>query len=167
MPENAFTIAESTFTLRSKPATIVGLAPQGAQLAVADANRWTSVQDLLASAGKPADLPVVVGQAALQTDRPIYLALQRVATAVDQSLTYKVENLPRIFDSAERHRRALAEKVVADTPDPFINAAVAALCIAADGVWDEPGGTVMHGAVAWRAKLLGWRGPYATTRRPA
>ena len=158
---NTFTIAESTFTLRSRPATIVGLAPPAARLAVADANHWSSIQNLIASAGKPTDLPVVAGQTTLPTDRPIYLALQRVAAAVDQSLTYKVENLPRIFDSAERHRRALAEKVVADTPDPFINAAVAALCIAADGVWDEPSGTVMHGAVAWRAKLLGWRGPYA------
>ncbi|MGH8017517.1 MAG: hypothetical protein ACREIA_04390 [Opitutaceae bacterium] len=48
-----------------------------------------------------------------------------------------------------------------DTPDPFIDTAVAALNIAADAVWDEPQGAVMHGAIAWRSKLLGWRGPYA------
>ena len=28
-------------------------------------------------------------------------------------------------------------------------------------MWDEPSGTVQHGAVAWRSRLLGWRGPYA------
>ena len=27
-------------------------------------------------------------------------------------------------------------------------------------VWDEPQGTWMHGAVAWRVPLLGWRGDY-------
>jgi hypothetical protein len=184
---NEFTIAGSTFTLRSKPASIVGLAPRGARLAVADANRWTSIQDLLASAGKPTDLPVVVGQVGLSPDKPVYLGLQRAAQRSDdrgelgtylevrgerpgqqseaapvaQPVTFKPENLPQIFDSAARYRRALAEKVVAETPDPFINAATAALCVAADAVWDEPGGTVMHGAVAWRSKLLGWRGPYA------
>jgi hypothetical protein len=184
---NEFTIDGNTFTMRSRPATIVGLAPTGARLAVADANQWASIQDLLASSEKPTDLPVVVGRIVLSPDKPVYLALQRAAersddrgelgtylevrgerpgqpgaaAAVEQPVTYKAENLPQIFDSAERYRRGLAEKVVADTPDPFINAATAALCVADDGVWDEPGGTVMHGAVAWRSKLLGWRGPYA------
>jgi hypothetical protein len=74
---------------------------------------------------------------------------------------FTVENLPAIFAGAERHRNAVANQVVADTPDPFINAAVAALCVATNAVWDEASGTVQHGAVAWRAKLLGWRGPYA------
>jgi len=48
-----------------------------------------------------------------------------------------------------------------ETPDPFLDTAAAALCIAADGVCDEPSGTVQHGAVAWRSRLLGWRGPHA------
>src|SRR5205823_3917501 len=65
------------------------------------------------------------------------------------------------FEAAEAHRRAVAEKVVVDTPDPFINAAASALCVAANAVWDEKEGAFMHGAVAWRTKLLGWRGPYA------
>ena len=73
---------------------------------------------------------------------------------------FTVANLPAIFASAESHRRALAEKVTVDTPDPFINAAVPALCVAADAIWDQSAGAYMHGAVAWRSKLLGWRGPY-------
>jgi len=66
-----------------------------------------------------------------------------------------------LFSAAEQHFAALRNQVTVDTPDPFINAAVAALNVAADAVWDEPQGAVMHGAVAWRVKLLGWRGPYA------
>jgi len=51
--------------------------------------------------------------------------------------------------------------VVIETPDPFINAAAAALNIAADAVWDGKQQSFMHGAVAWRTRLLGWRGQYA------
>ena len=32
--------------------------------------------------------------------------------------------------------------------------------MAADGTWDDRENAVMHGAVAWRNKLLGWRGLY-------
>lgn len=182
---NTFAIEGNTFTLRSKPATIIGLAPPGATLAVADATRWTSLSELLDSAGKPAELPLIVGRAALRPGKPLHLGLQRVAQisddrgeldtykavknetagqsggpSVELPPAYKTEDLPRVFDDAERHRRALAEKVVADTPDPFINAAVAALSVSGDSVWDESQGVFMHGAVAWRSKLLGWRGPY-------
>jgi hypothetical protein len=74
---------------------------------------------------------------------------------------YKVEDLPGIFDETEKKRRAVAEKVIAETPDAFINAGVSALNVAGDAIWDEPQSAFMHGAVAWRTKLLGWRGPYA------
>ena len=150
--DNTFTIDANAFTLRSKSATLVGITPAGSRLAVADARYWASVRDLFASAGQATGLPVSTGSVAILPYQPVYLAIQRTAA--------KGEDLTKVFDEAERYRRALAEKVVVDTPDPFINAAAAALNLAADAVWDEPGGTVMHGAVAWRSKLLGWRGPY-------
>lgn len=160
--DNSFFITESTFTLRSKTATIVGLAPQGSKLAVADATEWASLPDLLASAGKPSELPVVAGQSRLPPGRSSYLALLRATqTQTEDSSALKVDELPALFEAAERRRRVIAEKVSVDTPDPFVNAAAAALALAADGVWDEEQGAFMHGAVAWRSKLLGWRGPYA------
>ena len=127
----------------------------------------------------------MVGRASLRPGQTLHLGLQRVANSADdrseldtyQSVknesadqgarpavalppAYQVADLPRIFDAAERYRQALAEKIVVDTPDPLINAAVAALCVSGDSVWDESQGVFMHGAVAWRSKLLGWRGPY-------
>lgn len=150
--DNAFSIDATGFAVRGKPGTLYGLVPTGSRQAQADARCWASVQDLLASVGQQAELQVVTGGVGLVEGRPAYLAIQRAAPGS--------EDLGRVFGEAERHRRALAEKMVVDTPDPFINAAAAAICVAADGVWDEPGGTVMHGAVAWRSKLLGWRGPY-------
>ena len=76
------------------------------------------------------------------------------------SSTVNADDLPKLFSAAEEHRRAIAERVLVETPDPFINAAAAALNVAADAVWDEKQQAFMHGAVAWRVRLLGWRGSY-------
>ena len=186
--DNRFELADRTFTLHSKTATIVGLTPAGAELAVADAAQWSSCAGLLASAGKAAALPVVTGRVALANEAPLFLALQRVAggkavtaeeldtyravtaerpgigrgpAVVPLRPAYRNEELPAVFAEAEAHFAALRSQVAVDTPDPYLNAAVAALNVAVDAVWDEPQGAVMHGAIAWRAKLLGWRGPDA------
>jgi hypothetical protein len=184
---NTFTLGPDAFTLRSKTATILGLMPPGATLAVANATKWSSAGDLLASAGGTPELPVVVGRVALAAGMPLFLALQRVAegpttaeelstyrevtagrpgvnrspVAVQLRAAYKVADLPALFVETDRYFRALREQVVVETPDPFLNAAAAALCVAADAVWDEPQGDIMHGAIAWRTRLLGWRGSYA------
>jgi hypothetical protein len=185
--DNTFLIEDHKFRLHSKTATIAGLAPAGSKLALADANRWATLDGLLASAASPGKTPalaVVVGQTKIDSRQPAFLALQRVAqdgpALVDlptyREITrdvgapsrapqllpaYSVEQLPQIFTATERARQELAARIVVDTPDPYINAAAAALCLAADAVWDEPQGAFMHGAVAWRTRLLGWRGPYS------
>ena len=102
--------------------------------------------------------PLVIGHIPLPHEQPVYFALQ---LAGDDTQQIRTEDLPRLFAAAEEHRRAIAERVVVETPDPFINAAVGALNIAADAVWDSQQQSFMHGAVAWRTRLLGWRGPYA------
>ncbi len=163
---NTFALAERTFTLRAAPATIVGLMPAGAVLAVAAASRWSSWEELLASSAGPAPaLPVVIGRVALRVDEPLFLGLQRTAGAANAASTlppaHAPDQLPAVFTATEEHFRGLRENVRVDTPDPFINAAVGALNVAVDAVWDEAQGAVMHGAVAWRQRLLGWRGPYA------
>lgn len=157
--DNTFTLAANGFTLRGKTAVIVGQAPPGSALAVANAAKWADLGALLASAGRETPLPVVVGRIALGPGRPVHLGLQRIAA--DDPTAYTIADLPRVFADAERHRRRIAGQIVVDTPDPFVNLAAPALCIAADGVWDETQGAFMHGAVAWRNKLLGWRGAYA------
>ena len=179
---NLFSITGNTFTLRSNRTVIAGVMPAGSKLSVADATKWASPEALLASAtGTPA-LPVVAGQVALQSDQPVYLALQQLSregaedlpvyrevsqnrpgepAADDKPVSiYKESDLPKVFAEAEEYRRAIAERVVVETPDPFINAAAAALNIAADAVWDQTQQAFMHGAVAWRTRLLGWRGSY-------
>jgi len=211
---NEFFIRSNTFVLRSKPATIAGVAPVGAKLALADANKWTYLTGLLNSANdnfslapgfspvihgndgakavstasrsggktvetvsnlpasdtglkpganeretntRPFEFPLVVGQTTVQSAQPLYFALQQVGPDM---LILCADDLPKTFAAAESRRRTIAEQVVVDTPDPFINAAASALCVAGDAIWDRQQQSFMHGAVAWRVRLLGWRGPY-------
>jgi Domain of unknown function (DUF4450) len=179
---NVFSITENSFTMRDSKTIIAGIMPPGAKLSVADATKWKSAEALLASAGTAATLPVVVGQVAVEAGKPVYLALQQLSRAGQEDLAvyreinknspvapvtddkpvsaYKDSSLPKVFAESEEYRRSIAERVKIETPDPFINAAAAALCIAADAVWDDKQQSFMHGAVAWRARLLGWRGSY-------
>lgn len=163
--DNIFTLGTHGFTLQSKPGMVAGLTPPGAKMAIADANKWGSLGDLLASAeagGTTArEMPVLVGQTEMRPEQPVYLGLQRLAADANRTPDTAPPDMAKLFDAAEQRRRAVAEQIVVDTPDPYINAAVAALCVAGDGVWDENVGAFMHGAVAWRSRLLGWRGPYA------
>lgn len=61
------------------------------------------------------------------------------------------------FTSAERLYSSISTIKVC-SPDSTINAAIAALPYAANGLWD--GRTFRHGAVGWRTELPGWRGAY-------
>lgn len=162
---NTFEISGRTFALQSAPATIVGLVPENAVQAVADANQWASWDGLLASSmvADTPPLPVVIGRAPLRSGEPRFIALQRAAegAAADPAPVYTPDELPAVFLRAREHFDELRERVAVDTPDPYLNAAVGALNVATDAVWDEAQGAVMHGAVAWRTRLLGWRGPYA------
>lgn len=155
--DNQIQIDGSRFILTSKAAPIVGRLPEGATLAVGDATKWSVADELLASATRDAKLPVIVMQMKLSAT-PLHLAIQK--RPADPS-TREIDDVAGAFEAAEAHFRGIREKLVVDTPDPFVNAAVAALNVAADGVWDEAQGAYMHGAVAWRRRLLGWRGPYS------
>ncbi len=137
----------------------------------------------------PADaLRVVVGRAPLVAREPLLISLQRVETAgaAPQDLetyrevtaerpgavkraptkvalppVFQPADLPRVFAESAAYFQALRTRVTIETPDAYINAAAAALNVAADAVWDEAQGGIMHGAIAWRTQLLGWRGPYS------
>jgi len=181
--DNAFTLTDDGFTLRSRAATIHGVIPAGSQQSLAGAAQWSSCAGLLKSSGEEGAAPIIAGRMPLGGGKPLFLALQRIddsevavdletyrevtagpaeaARAAPREPAYRADELPELFTQAEAHFAALRQQLRVDTPDPFINAAVAALNVAADAVWDEPQGAVMHGAIAWRTKLLGWRGPYA------
>ena len=80
-----------------------------------------------------------------------YFLLHNAATPATQSAEQE-------FNDAETARRTIADRIKIRTPDAHLNTLGAALSIAADAIWEEP--TYMHGAVAWRMRLPGWRGAY-------
>ncbi|HXS68568.1 MAG TPA: DUF4450 domain-containing protein, partial [Candidatus Polarisedimenticolia bacterium] len=153
---NSFSISSNTFTLKSEKAVIEGVMPRGAKLFVGDATKWNSPKDLLLPVSTSVELPVVAGEVELKSEQPAYMMLRREGEDQPRS-----EDLPKVFAQAEKYREATAERVTVETPDAFINAAAPALCIAANAIWDDKQHSFMHGAVAWRVRLLGWRGQYA------
>ncbi len=162
---NSFTIALNNFWLQSAKVTIVGIMPRGSNPSVANARDWNSPEKLLTPSTTKPELPVVTGQCPMRADEPIYLALEQIAavsaTSDSQVSTTALSELPKLFAEAEAYRKTIAERVTVETPDAFINAAASALCVAADAIWDDKQQCYMHGAVAWRTRLLGWRGQYA------
>jgi hypothetical protein len=161
---NTVTVTSNAFVLHGRPSPTAGVFPSGTQIQVADGTQWESVAGLLGSTNSKTDLPVAAGAVGLKEGKPICFALVAVdgRTANEGGvLPFRAEKLPEVFSAAENYRQEIAWQVRVSTPDPFINAAAGAMNVAADAIWDEAQQAFMHGAVAWRVRLLGWRGPAA------
>lgn len=185
-PENTagdrYVIAGEGFVLKGRNADIAGVMPRGARLHVADGAEWDDAAALLQPPEVASAHPVIVGRARLGL-KPLYFSLQRigrnVAVAPDLAVyrdvrrhadtvrllaldpVYARAALSGLFRKTETAFSHLRNRVRIETPDPHLNAAMAALNVAADASWDENTHALMHGAIAWRTPLLGWRGPYA------
>jgi len=155
---NEISLGSNMFILRGKETTIVRIFPDGSQLQIGDATNWNHVAALFTSANSNPQYPMATAKVNLQDGEPAYFALHEDGESQEKLSS---SELPELFSAAEQHRRKIADQVVVETPDAFINAAVPALNIAADAIWDGQQQSYMHGAVAWRVRLAGWRGPYA------
>jgi hypothetical protein len=80
-----------------------------------------------------------------------YFLLHNATTPVTQSAEQE-------FKDAETARQKIADRIKIKTPDAWLNTLGGTLSVAADAIWEEP--TYMHGAIAWRMRLPGWRGAY-------
>lgn len=156
---NAFRLRADGFTLPLKAGTLMAVTSSRRRPALGNAAKWSAPDALLASAGQMSAAPVMVQEFSLRAGLPEYLAFHLVRPG--QQPVLRSQQLPKLFSAAENHRRELAGRMGIETPDDYLNAAAAALSVAADAVWDEKSGAYMHGANAWRMKLLGWRAAYA------
>jgi Domain of unknown function (DUF4450) len=185
--DNTFTLGGEGFMLKSSHANIVGVTPASARLHVADVDSWNDLPALLAEGASAPRHGVMVGVAPLTEGAPLLLSLQRVGDgssatpdlnvyqevttrAAGKSAPAKASSLPPAFARVtlpeefavtQKHFDELRNKVRIDTPDPYLNAAMGALNVVSDALWDTDAQAIMHGAIAWRTKLLGWRGPYS------
>ncbi len=153
---NKININKNTFSLQFKDRkrwdTLSGIFPKNAQLQIGDAGEITTPLEAL-NAAKNDSTPVLVSTLQLDQEKPIHVAIQRKSTP---RLTNK--KVPILFSKAKQHLQELAGRVRIQTPDPFLNTLGGAISIAADAIWQSP--AYLHGAVAWRMHIPGWRGAY-------
>ncbi len=186
---NRVSLRKGGFAVDGKPGRIEGAADGTVEVAVADADDWADASRLIVD--RPANAPmrpVVLGRfsfdsqpihhlafrftsaAARDRDLAVYEEVSSAPTTVrassdaedaPPSVAVPSEDPATAFVSALGHFAALRGRVTVQSPDPFLDAAVGALNVAADALWDERQRAIMHGAIAWRTRLLGWRGPYS------
>ncbi len=144
--------ASNSSAAAEKGKELVAVFPEMAVLKMADATKQQSPVALLQS--EVADAPLITASLPLMNKQTYFFAIQKPVTK--QSITYAA--LPKQFQEAEAARKEIADRIKVSTPDPFINTLGSVLGIASDAVWEDP--SFMHGAVAWRMRLNGWRGAY-------
>lgn len=156
---NHYEINGTTARLHSPTADLLLSFPANAMLRTADGRAWYKPPAELqrTTAGS---LPVLTGSMSLDHGGPFFITLDRLASPNEQPPAYDVATA---FATRSRQVAAIASAVQFNTPDPYVNLSAPALAIAADALWDDKRGCLMHGAVAWRMPFVGWRGPYVLT----
>lgn len=153
---NEFRLTEEGFELHApchQSRSVVGTMPSGARLVIADAEEISSPTKLLTSQGKKR--PILAGRRAIKPGEKVFFAIELLSK---DKAAGKRSELCDLFTAAEARRKRIAERVRVSAPDPMMKAAAAAICSAADGLWDPP--TYSHGGVRWHIPFLGWRGAY-------
>jgi Domain of unknown function (DUF4450) len=154
-------------SLTGKSANLLLVFPPGSQLSVEDFANWTqppmaraSGQDSIVSAE-----PILAGQVELR-NAPLYLAIKKtdeqpaVEDGASGQLAFLLSGIAPSFAARSVQVEAIAATLKVDTPDEYINAAAGNFGVAAETIWDQKNECVLHGGVAWRTVLAGWRGPY-------
>jgi hypothetical protein len=184
---NEITISGNRFVTRSEFGNMVGLLPKDAQIRSADAGLWEDFRKLVNAKDSSPELPIAHAKFKIPAGSSAVLGMQHLplkqtsgksgkevlevyrevsAQEVEPGTSsatepWSADDLPERFAREQKTLTEIAGRVSVKTPDPFINAAMPALVTAADGVWDDRIGAYLHGGVAWRSPLLGWRVAYA------
>ena len=126
--------------------------PAASHLGLADATTWDAP---VVAAGLAPRLPILTGWVPLGDGAPMYISVHRVS--ISEARPAAIAQ----FAARSQQVSEIAATLRMSTPDPYIDASAAAIGIAADALWDAEQQCVMHGGVAWRTALAGWRGPYS------
>jgi hypothetical protein len=136
------------------PATmkkLAGIFPPGSTLKIVDAKKQQDPLQMFSSSDSAT--PALMARTK-PSNQPLFFYLKNGKK--EEAITYG--DLSQVFNKAEKSRKDLAGRIKIKTPDPYINTLGGALAVAADAVWESP--SFLHGAVAWRMRLPGWRGAY-------
>ncbi|GAB3426192.1 DUF4450 domain-containing protein [Niabella aquatica] len=139
-------------TAKEQPKELKGTFPVTATVKLADAEQQATPKSLWASSAK-SKTPVITALIPTNGNSEHYFFVE------SNSKIRLYNQAATIFSQAEKARKVIAERIVLETPDEYINPLGGALAIAADAIWETP--SFLHGAVAWRMRLPAWRGAYA------
>ncbi|MBN1783156.1 DUF4450 domain-containing protein [bacterium] len=156
---NAYVIRDNTFDVtynqngRDGAKRLAAVFPPHSEIRLVDAENQDTPADFIGSEAH--ENPAVACRLQLKAGHEYYFAIYNPRSC--ELFAYR--DIPGLFDQSERSRKQLAGRIQIDTPDPYINTLGGALSMAADAIWEYP--SYLHGAVAWRSRLHGWRGIYA------
>jgi len=149
--DNKYQLKDASFNLiygKNKASVLSGVFPAPLKLADASALDTPLGFSQSSSSGKP----VISSSSAVKAGMSQYILIR------EGTKESPYNALAGIFNAAESARQKIAGRIKINTPDPYINTIGAAIGIASDAIWEEP--SYLHGAVGWRMRLNGWRGPY-------
>ncbi|RXK86594.1 DUF4450 domain-containing protein [Filimonas effusa] len=150
--DNKITVSLNTAAIRfGKEQLLEAAFPLRATLKQADATQQETPSAFLKT--EPGTAPALAGTLTLVPGQNEYFFIGKPEP---QPTPY--HKLESAFLKAEQSRKKLADRIMVNTPDEYINTLGGALSMAADGIWESP--TFLHGAVAWRMRLNAWRGAY-------
>jgi hypothetical protein len=145
--------------LESKAAELVLNCPPHSELSVQEFSAWIAAPAQSKSATFSATQPILTGSVEILGD-PIYLTIDRITESPDSERLFSTDELAKAFAARSAQLEALAATLTLDTPDEYLNTLGPAISVAAETIWDAHAQCVLHGGVAWRTMLAGWRGPY-------
>ena len=161
---NSYRVRAAAAELTSDTANLNLTFPPGARLHIAEATHWNDGWQGLQQNSDDTSRPILIGSVALDAstkiDSPtLYIDLHQQLEA--GSGKAPPADPAAIFMARTKQLAAVSNNLRVTTIDAYVDAAVSALAHAADAIWDGSEGCLIHGAVAWRTTLAGWRGPYA------
>ena len=136
----------------------VGSCSNTEKITVADAGAWSQPIALAASTAK--DLPIVCGVIKLDDTREVYWAMKSFGGDKPGDSS-SIASPAEAFASGMARAKDIGNRVVVDTPDTWLNAAVGASSAVTDGVYRK--GIYTHSGMRWGVPLLGWRSIFGGT----
>ena len=151
-----FQIGSSVTAKRSGVAA--GRCSVPSKLMVADATAWRDPLSLTTTPAK--HLPIVCGITPLDGINEVYWAVQASEGSKLGDIS-QLKGPARFFAVGWKRATTIGERIVADTPDPWFNAAVGASSTVMEAVYRK--GIFTHSGMRWGVPLLGWRTVYGGT----
>jgi len=83
-----------------------------------------------------------------------------IAIGMGGDIESVLENPVEAWQAGLDRNRQIADRVLVQTPDPYLNAAARMMAFATEGTWGDS--AILHGGWSWRFAYLGWRGWYGS-----